>query len=397
MAIVSNSGASCVMAADAAQELKVELATLADATVQSLAGTLPPFATPTNPVDITAALLTNSGLFGAVLDVLARDATVDLMLFALPVAGAGYDVPAFANAAARYIQQTRKPLAICAPQPGVAAAFHTAGVPTFERQTQAMAALAQLANHAALLRRPARVRRVRGAIAAGESITVLDEASSLALIEQAGLPVVAHRVCRTVQEALAAYEACGPSVAMKACAADVPHKSDHGLVALNISGKDAVRDTFAMLMTRLAGLGIESGAVIVATMAIGMRELMLGGEIDPVFGPVLMVGDGGRHVEAFKDTALLLAPVTVAEVRDALNGLRIAPLLDGFRGDPPLDVDAFCAAAARLADAIAAPQSRVRSVDLNPVIVRERGQGIVIVDALVEQAAAERMPRDAAN
>ena len=112
---------------------------------------------------------------------------------------------------------------------------------------------------------------------------------------------------------------------------------------------------------------------------------MLGAEIDPVFGPVLMIGDGGRHVELFRDTALLLAPVTSDQVREALLTLRVAPLLAGFRGDPPLDVEALCAAAVRLGDLVAAPGSRLRTVDLNPVVVRARGHGVVIVDALVER------------
>ena len=126
--------------------------------------------------------------------------------------------------------------------------------------------------------------------------------------------------------------------------------------------------------------------VTVAAMASGEREFMLGAEIDPVFGPVLMVGDGGRHVEVFRDTALLLAPVTIDQVREALQTLRIAPLLGGYRGDPPLDVDALCAAAVRLGDMVAEPGSRLRSIDLNPVLVQPRGQGVVVVDALIERS-----------
>jgi len=384
MAVVSNSGASCVMAADSAQELNVELASLSPATVDALASKLPSFATTTNPVDITAALLTNSKLFGTILNVLAQDSGIDLMLVALPVAGVGYDVPAFAAAAARFIQQTRKPLAMCAPQPGVAAEFRRAGVPTFESQTQATAALAQLANHVELLRRPRGPRRVSTPVSVFDSTELLDEGASLAFVKAAGLPVIEHRVCRTVEEALAAFDACGPVVVAKGCAAEIPHKSDYGLVLLNLQSREAVGAAFATLQARLTELGITGAAVSVASMATGLRELMPGGEIDPVFGPILMIGDGGRHVEVFKDTALLLAPVTTDQVREALQKLRVAPLLSGFRGDPPADIDALCAAAVRLGDLIAAPGSTIRSVDLNPVVVRARGQGVVIVDALVE-------------
>ena len=175
---------------------------------------------------------------------------------------------------------------------------------------------------------------------------------------------------------------------MKACAAEIPHKSDYGLVMLNLASRDAVRDAYGTLQSRLADLAICAATLTVASMAVGHRELMLGGEIDPVFGPILMVGDGGRHVEVVRDTALLLAPATAEQVREALQTLRIAPLLAGFRGDPALDVDALCDAAVRLGDLIAAPGSRIRSVDLNPVVVRARGHGVLIVDALVERGVA---------
>ena len=385
MAVVSNSGASCVMAADAAEDCGMELATLRPATVDALASGLPAFATTTNPVDITAALLTNSALFGTILHVLAHDEGIDVMLVALPVAGAGYDVKAFATAAARFVEQTSKPVVIYAPQPSVAAEFRQAGVPTFESQTQAMSALAQLANHVRLMQRT-RGRRPMVTIAGQfEGRGMLDEASSLALLKSAGLPVVEHHVCRTVEEALAAYDTVGPIVAMKACTAEIAHKSDHRLVILSVESREGVVDAFATLCARMSQVGVANGKVIVATMITGERELMLGGEIDPVFGPVLMIGDGGRHVEVFKDTALLLAPVSSEEVRHALQTLRLAPLLVGFRGDPPLDVEAFCDAAVRLGDLIASTGARIRSVDLNPVIVGARGAGVVIVDALVEQ------------
>jgi acyl-CoA synthetase (NDP forming) len=387
MAVVSNPGASCVMAADAAHELKMDLAVLSQTTVSALAADLPSFATTTNPVDITAALLTNSALFGKILNVLAADTGIDVLLVALPVAGAGYDVRAFATAAARYIEQTRKPLVMCTPQPNVAAEFRRAGVPTFESQTQATAALAQLANHVEQMRRTPAHRRMHIAPRARvESTEVLDEATSLALARAAGLPVVEHRHCRSLADAIAAFCTCGPVVAMKACAADIPHKSDYGLVILNIDCEEGIRDAYATLQAKMGALGMPHATVTVAAMASGQREFMLGAEVDPVFGPVLMIGDGGRHVEVFRDTVLLLAPVTADQVREALQTLRVAPLLGGFRGDPPMDVDALCAAAVRLGDMVAAPGSRLRSVDLNPVLVRPRGQGVDVVDALIEQS-----------
>jgi acyl-CoA synthetase (NDP forming) len=113
---------------------------------------------------------------------------------------------------------------------------------------------------------------------------------------------------------------------------------------------------------------------------------MIGARIDPDFGPVVVVGDGGKYVEALKDFALLVTPFDAEEVKEALRCLRIAPLLDGVRGDPPLDLDALAAAAVGVGRLIAAAKGKIASVDLNPVMVGAKGEGDVIVDALVERA-----------
>ena len=154
LVVVSNSGASCVLAADTAQAVGLELAALSTATVQALTGQLPSFATATNPIDITAALLTDSRLFGRILSILADETSVDLYLVAIPVAGAGYDVAMFARDAADFMARTGKAVVVAAPQESVAAQFRAAGVPTFANQSEAMAVLAQIARHAELLRQP---------------------------------------------------------------------------------------------------------------------------------------------------------------------------------------------------------------------------------------------------
>jgi acyl-CoA synthetase (NDP forming) len=139
---ISNSGAVCVMAADAATRLDMPLAQLAPGTRAEMAAVLPSFATTTNPVDITAALLTNSGLFGAILPAIARDPAADAFLIGIPVAGAAYDVDAFARDTAAFAETTGKPTVAAIPQPQVAAPFKARGIPVFETEAEAVAALA---------------------------------------------------------------------------------------------------------------------------------------------------------------------------------------------------------------------------------------------------------------
>jgi acyl-CoA synthetase (NDP forming) len=112
---ISNSGASCVMAADLADELGLPLAVFAEATRRDLAAVLPGFATSSNPIDITAALLSNSRLFSAILPIVAKDPAADLFLIAIPVAGQGYDVEAFARDTADFAVATGKPVAAAFP------------------------------------------------------------------------------------------------------------------------------------------------------------------------------------------------------------------------------------------------------------------------------------------
>jgi len=126
--------------------------------------------------------------------------------------------------------------------------------------------------------------------------------------------------------------------------------------------------------------------VIVAAMAGGRREIMIGAHRDPVFGPVVVVGDGGKYVEVFKDTTLLLPSFSKADVEEALNKLRIAPLFAGVRGEPPMDVDVLCDAVVKLGELMLDPAAKVTSIDLNPVMLDSVGKGCVVVDAVVFKA-----------
>ena len=328
---------------------------------------MPTFATATNPIDITAALLTNSRLFGSILPAIAGDPGADLLYVALPVAGESYDVPAFARAAGGYAREGR-PIAVATPQDNVAAHFRAAGVPTFASQTRALDSLGQLALHARLMRRkPAQASTVPSiALPIGES-RFLSEAESLGLLAACGLPTVPHRVCRSEAEALEAYRALGSGrVVLKGCSAEVPHKSDHGLVVLAVNSEADVALSYRRIAGTCAALGVKSDGVIVARMVDGVRELALGARIDPVFGPAVMLGDGGRYVEILGDVALLLPPFTEDDVHDALATLRIAPVLRGVRGEPPADVAPFCAAAVRLGEIIMGGRAEIASIDLNP-------------------------------
>ncbi|HKQ24312.1 MAG TPA: acetate--CoA ligase family protein [Burkholderiales bacterium] len=384
---ISNSGAVCVMAADAATAVGMPMAKIADHTRENLARILPTFATITNPIDITAALLTNSRLFSDILPVLAQDPAADAFLIGIPVAGQGYDVDAFARDSAEFARATGKPLVAAVPQAAVAARFSEQGLPVFTTEAEAVAALNQFLSHRELMQ----AARERGAVFAHVLHPViggrlLNEADSLAVVARAGVPVVSHRLCKSADEAAAAMAGLGGPVAVKGCSSEVVHKSELGLVRLGLDDVQAVRAAYGDMERTLRGQGAPFDGAIVAKMVRGRREMMIGARVDPVFGPLVLVGDGGKYVEAMPDVQVLLSPFNDGEVRAALGRLRIAPLFTGVRGETALDVDAFCAAVLAVCRLMMSPESRVASLDLNPVLVRTNGEGCVALDAVVYEA-----------
>lgn len=385
---ISNSGAVCVMTADAATTVGMPMAKLAPETDKKLKGILPSFATTTNPIDLTAALLSNSRLFGDILPVIAEDPAADAFVIGVPVAGPGYDVPAFARDSAAFAAQTGKPLVVAATQPSVAREFQAQGVSVFPTEVEAVTALNQFVSHRELMARTL-ARRVKGAksdaqINADKTV-MLNEADSLDVLAKRGIPVVPYRLCRSRAEAVAAFEAIGGPVVVKGCSADIAHKSELGLVKIGVKTREDAGEIYAEMEDIIRKHGSRFDGVIVAAMASGRREIMIGAHRDPVFGPVVAIGDGGKYVEVFKDTTLLLPPFSRDDAKQALSKLRIAPLFEGVRGEPAMDIDALCDAVVKIGELMRDPAAKVMSIDLNPVMLGSAGKGCVVVDAVVFQ------------
>ena len=389
LAAISNSGAVCVLTADAATAVGMPMARLAPETDVKLKSILPSFATTTNPIDLTAALLSNSALFGDILPVIAEDPAADAFLIGIPVAGPGYDVEAFARDAAAFGRQTGKPLVIAATQRSVADQFGSQGLSVFPTETEAVSALHQFLAHRELMAR-ALLRKAQGRLISSPPMpamatTMLNEADSLDLLAARGIAVVAHRLCRSCAEVAAAFAAIGGPLVVKGCSADIAHKSELGLVKLGIRTVEDAAEAFADMEGIINGQGLRFDGVIVAAMAGGRREIMIGAHRDAVFGPVVAVGDGGKYVEIFRDTTLLLPPFSKDEAIEALRRLRVAPLFSGVRGEPPMDIDALSEAVVRIGELMLDPAARVMSLDLNPVLLDRAGKGCVVVDAVVFQ------------
>jgi acyl-CoA synthetase (NDP forming) len=185
--------------------------------------------------------------------------------------------------------------------------------------------------------------------------------------------------------AVAAARAIDGPVALKVQSPEILHKTEAGAVALDLSTPDEVAAAYDRLLAsaRRHAPAAQIKGVLVQPMAPPGREMILGVKRDPTFGPLLLVGLGGVHVEVLKDVALAPVPLGEAEARALLARLRGAPLLEAHRGKPSADIDALVALMVRLGQFAADPADTIAEIDLNPVIVHDAGKGVSVADALI--------------
>jgi acetyl-CoA synthetase len=210
-------------------------------------------------------------------------------------------------------------------------------------------------------------------------VKVLDEAESKSLLAQCGVPVPELRVVRNAEEAVAAARELGYPVVVKAIG--VAHKTDVGGVRLDLGSADEV-SAAVMEMSNI------SESYLVEKMIEGVvAELIVGVACDEQFGPYLLVGGGGILVEMMKDSVSLLMPTTRERVLHALGQLKCEPLLNGFRGAPPADVNAAADVILAVAGMVEDAPSSIIELDINPLMLLAEGQGVVAADALISLSA----------
>jgi hypothetical protein len=266
-------------------------------------------------------------------------------------------------------------------------------LPVFADESVAVAALARFIHHHAIMRqaRPAQAPRSMILQRAGKSTTALNEAEALDLLAGRGTPIVRFTLVQDETAAIAAFRSFGGPVVLKACSRDILHKTELGLVCLGLASEDAVSAACRDLQARVVASGHRLDGIIVAEMASGRRELLIGAHVDPVFGPAVVVGDGGRYVEALPDLQLLFPPFTTDEVLASLRRLRIAPVLAGTRGEPALDLDAVARLAVLVGQLLLDDEVSLVSLDLNPVLTGAVGEGCRVLDAVALLAGGSRL------
>jgi acetyl-CoA synthetase len=381
LAVLTCSGGDSSLAADEAERLGLELPPLAEDTRARLRELLPEAATVGNPLDYTALIWGETELLRDIVAATGRDPAIDrmLVLYDQPVGITGAPAESWeavldgilAGAAA-----SPAPTMVASTLPellddGSARRLAEAGVP-------AIAGLRTGLNVARALGRapgdPVRIREIASAAvrapAAGDGWLAEHEAKEL--LRSTGLPVVDGRVAESEDDAAAALAEIGAPVALKLSAPSLRHKSEAGALALDLGEERELRDAHR----RLSSLALDGAAMLVERMAAPGLELLVAVRADAVV-PALVIGLGGVWVEVIDDVAVVPLPAGPERVLEALHGLRTAPLLTGGRGRPALDTAAAAALASAAGDLLL--ERGLSLIELNPVLVYERGA--VVVDA----------------
>lgn len=211
----------------------------------------------------------------------------------------------------------------------------------------------------------------------------LTEAEGKRLLASAGVATTSFEVCGDVDAAVEAAEAIGYPVVAKVSSPEVAHKSEWagGVgVAVGLDSEEALREAAEAIFEAAEERGIEVDVLVeeAADLDSG-TEVIVGGLRDPSFGPVVLTGLGGVFTEIFEDTSHRIAPIDRAEARSAVEELRAAPLLEGYRGSDPADVDALAGAIAAVGDLVT--EHPIAELDVNPVLAST--DGVIALDALV--------------
>ena len=395
VAVITGSGGSAVWMSDILSAHGLELPVLEEHLQHRLMALLPSYASAQNPVDGTAQAIHEVG-YAKLVEIVRESRHIDTILLIGSLANEA-TAKTRAEELAAVTGTTEQPIILSTyttATEGAMAAFAEAGIPCYTSMPSCARAIRALVDYARfqahrdraapLTTTPPSVREqtARAFAAAGRGLT---ENSAKALLAAYGVPRPPEALATSADEAVAAATQIGGPVALKVQSPDITHKTEAGAVALGIAGDAAVREAYRKVLAnaKVAHPNAAIEGVLIQRMAPPGVETILGITRDPVFGPMLMVGLGGIHVEVLRDVAFSPVPIGPDDALALLDHLKGAALLDGVRGAPPADRAALSELITALSRFAADHAGQIDEIDLNPVIVHPEGQGLTIVDALI--------------
>jgi acyl-CoA synthetase (NDP forming) len=396
VAVISTSGGGAVICADKAEVHGVDLPQPGPAAKAVLEARIPDFGSARNPCDITAQVLNDPESLSACMDALMRDDAFGIVVHPHPVAYAAA-TPRIATLGEIAAEHGKFAAVVWMNQwlEGVGAreAETNPHVALFRSMDSCFAAIAAWNRRAERIGRDSidAPERLVESSTRGRVGLQLRNATERVISERAAKPMLSAYGIRTTEERLvtsrdqarmAAAELGYPLVA-KVDSAAIPHKTDAGVVRLNLLSQDELDAAYDAIMANALKVTTPDriSGVLLQPMVPSGLEIIVGGRVDPQFGPLVVVGIGGIFVELLKDSAIALAPVNRAEARQLLASLKHFDLLLGFRGAEPVNLDLLSDVVARVSEFMVDHAGQVEEVDINPLICA--GSQVVAVDGLI--------------
>lgn len=399
LAIITNAGGPGVMATDSLISLGGKLVKLSDETMQKLNDYLPPFWSHGNPVDVLGDATPER--FATATQIVLEDENVDAALILL-TPQAMTAPTAIAEAISELASKTTKSIMTAwmggaSMREGIQV-FNNAGISSFPAPEQAIQAFMTLSDYSKnlsmLYETPKEVPvsfqydrnelRHKYLTDVFPKAKILNEDDSKMLINDYGIETTHPTPAANEEEAVAIAEKKGYPVVMKIYSPDITHKSDVGGVALNIGDEEMVRAAYRNMIKTVSSkqpdARIEGVTIQRMVDTKGAIELIVGIKKDPVFGTVMLTGMGGTTAELFKDNRLEFPPLNERLARQMLESLRIYPLLKGWRGDAPKNIDKLIEVLIRMSY-LAADYPEILELDINPLIVTDKD--VIALDARI--------------
>jgi len=396
--VLSGSGGECTLVSDAAANAGLEVPELTEKTKAQLQQAVADFGNMNNPLDGTGAMYDDPNIFPRLLQALIDDSNIDLVTVNLEANDPRPKELKSGNRFAVVIEKaattSTKPITCFSSvvggpvDPEILLPLRTAGVPLMEGAECATATIQKLAEYYEFKKNCSKqittptIERLDKKLSSG----IMPAESAFQLFEQFGIPAAPSAFARSADEAAVAAERIGFPVALKIESAQITHKSDIGGVALGLANGNDVRAAYERIRNDVSRHAptAKIGGVIVQRMASEGVEVILGIKRDPLFGPVVLCGFGGILVELLKDIVIGIPPLSLEQAHDMLARLRGFPILSGLRGKPAADIDALYHAIVSVSHLAVSLGDQLAGLDINPLIVLPRGQGVVAVDAVVE-------------
>lgn len=394
VAVITNAGGAGIIAADAIERQGLGFAKPTEETVKRLQEKLPAAANFYNPFDVLGDALADRYEFA--IDVIMDDPNVDVILVLLTPQAMTESLET-AQAIVRISQKKKqKPVFACflgasKVEEGVRY-LRQNGVPAYDSPEHAVATAKVMAEYVRWNQRPKRVvklfpvnrRKVENVIERHLRIGMREvgESEAKEVLEAYGFVTPKGSLASNPDQAVSIAEQLGFPVVMKIWSPDIIHKSDVGGVKVGLKSAREVRDAFDLMMYRIPKKQPDANilGVLVQEMCKGGREVILGMNRDPRFGPLMMFGMGGTMVEVLKDVAFYLAPLTASEAKQMLVNTRTYKMLKGVRGEEGVDIDAIAEGLQRLSQLVTEfPQ--IKEMDINPFVVGPGGTVPIAVDA----------------